>query len=328
MKNIYFKAWPELTAYHPSTTRIERSSASEHSLFLDFSGCLEISSTGLTVWLLRILSFIKQSSSRRNYSTELFSNNDLLFSIRQLSFFYHLDYYANNNDMFDTETGYDGPFELLHHYSFNNRKTISLPIYCFNLRGYKKEERRNASFPFRKMLMEELRPFEKSYNLNICQFITILTEMLKNSADHTDDEAFFGLDIVNMPEKDSIAIHFVLGDMGCGIKKNIQDYLLSPEAKKKRVPHMSFSDAYHFALTRGCTTKPNNKNNKGLGMTLIREGSQGVNMDISMFDAFSRCLLSSISKITHEELRKYFFPFTKDQTQPFYYYGVIMGEKR
>ena len=91
---------------------------------------------------------------------------------------------------------------------------------------------------------------------------------------------------------------------------------------------MSFSDAYHFALTRGFTTKPNNKNNKGLGMTIIREGSQGINMNISMFDAFSRCLLSSISKITHKELRKYFFPFTKDQTQPFYYYGVIMGEKR
>ena len=173
--------------------------------------------------------------------------------------------------------------------------------------------------------METLSSFSKMSNVNICQFIVVLTEMIKNSADHTDNEAFFGLDVVQ--ENKKVAIHFVFGDMGLGIKKNIQTYLATSVLKKKRASHLSFSDAYHFALTQGCTTKPKSENNKGLGMTLIREGSQGANIDISMFDAYSRCLLSAITKITHEELRKFFYPFTKDQTQPFYYYGVVVGEK-
>lgn len=325
MKNINLKAWPELTAFYPSMIQIERSPSSDHPLFLDFSGCKEVSSTGLTVWLLRILKYIKLGKIRRNYSTNLFNENDLLFKIRQLSFFHHLNQYADVNDMFVQEVANSGPFKLIEHYSFNNRKTTSLPIYCFNLKNHKKEERRNAKLPFRKMLMEQLKHYEDASTLNICQFIIIVTEIFKNCADHTEDEAFFGLDIVHLQEDDSVAIHFVLGDLGAGIKKNIQEYMLSPKDRKKLVPHMSLSDAYHFALNRGCTTKPNNKRNKGLGMTLIREGSQGINMDISMFDAFSRCLLSSISRITHQELRRFFYPFTKDQTQPFYYYGVIKG---
>ena len=82
-KDIQLKAWPELTAYHASSTRFERSSANQHTPFIDFSGCREISTTGLTVWLLRILKFIKKSPNYSCYSTNSFSNN-LLYNIRQL----------------------------------------------------------------------------------------------------------------------------------------------------------------------------------------------------------------------------------------------------
>ena len=104
MKNINLKAWPELTAFYPSFIRIERASMSMHPLFLDFTGCREISSTGLTVWLLRILNFVQQSPRRREYTTELFDNNLLLSGVRQLSFFKHLNNHLNRNDMFVEET--------------------------------------------------------------------------------------------------------------------------------------------------------------------------------------------------------------------------------
>lgn len=326
MKNINFKAWPELTAFYPSTIRIERATATKHPLFLDFSGCREISSTGLTVWLLRILSFIKQSPKRREYSTELFSSNEWLHKIKQLSFFHHLNQYAVNCDMHVPETEYSGPFKPLQHYSFNNREVISYPIFCLDLTEQRDGERRDVITPFRKTLMELLIPFKERYNFNACQFITIISEMLKNSADHTNEEAFCGLDIVHIKEEGSITIHFVFGDLGAGIKKDIQNYMLPSSIKKQRISHMSFSDTYHYALTRGFTTKPDNEINKGIGMSLILEGGKKINMELSVFDAFSRCLLSSISKVTHEELRKFFYPYTKDQTQPFYYYGVIKGE--
>ncbi len=328
MKDLIIKAWPELTGYKPSTIRIERSAGTKHPLYFDFAGCKEISSTGLTVWLLRSLSFLKQSKHRREYSTELFKDNEILYKVRQLSFFYHLNRYIQNNNMFTHETNYDGPFETLYHTSFNNREVISLPIYCLNLNSFTKEKRRDVLYPLRSMLMEVLSPYGMDYYFNQCQFISIVSEMCKNSADHTNGEAFLGLDFVLIPEKKSIEIHFVFGDLGCGIKKNVQKYLFSLDEQKKRIPHMSFSEAYRRALTRGFTTKPNSEYNKGIGMSLIREGCQGIGVELSVFDAFSRYRLSSVLKLTHEELRRYFYPFTKDQTQPFYYYGVIRGEKK
>ena len=84
-----------------------------------------------------------------------------------------------------------------------------------------------------------------------------------------------------------------------------------PTDKQHRVLRWGFSDAYHYALKLGFTTKPNNADNKGIGMSLIVEGGNGINMELSVFDAFSRGLLSSlITKATHKELRKFFYAFT------------------
>ena len=325
MKTFNIKAWPELIAYYPSMGRFERSAVSNNPIFLDFAGCKEISSTGLTVLLLRLLGYIKHGLNRRYYTSEPFEENDLLYDIRQLSFFHHLNQYANKFGLFSNELEYDGPFKPLQHYSFYDRSVTSFPIYCLNLNKYKNEERRAARFPFRKMLMEILSPYGNDYDFHTHQLISILTEILKNSADHTNSEAFFGIDIVKIPEKKSVTIHFVFGDLGCGIKNQIQNYVMPENIKEIRGAHLGLSEAYRYALKPGFSTS-NSKDNKGIGMSVIREGSKNINMELSVFDAFSRGILTLINKTTHEDIRRYFHTFTKDQTQPFYYYGVITGE--
>jgi hypothetical protein len=132
----------------------------------------------------------------------------------------------------------------------------------------------------------------------------MLTEMAKNSADHTPDNAYFGLDIV---EKNStFGLKFSFGDLGIGVNQSIRNFIKEDSAFNEKEKHLALTDAYHYALQIGNTTKRNSLN-KGIGMASIYELSRQMCFTLSVYDANSRGLLSCANNITHTELRKVFF---------------------
>ncbi len=94
------------------------------------------------------------------------------------------------------------------------------------------------------------------------------------------------------------------------------------QTTKNRAKKLSLSDAYHYALSPGKTTRPNSKDNKGIGMSIIFDVARSINMNLSVFDALSRGLLSKAKDRTHVELRKVFYNTGNDVG--FYYYGELM----
>lgn len=325
MKSKQIKVWPELVSYLPSVSPFRGMTKSNHCLNIDFSGCREITSTGLTFFLIRLLKFMLDGPTDRGWETNNHSKNHIFDMAIKLAFFNHLNnYFGKNRSMFGLETNFEGPFNKpIEHFCFYNRETLSFPVYCLKFNDHY-GHRRDLLKYFKKDLKDKLTFLEKEYHIHINQLIIILTEMAKNSADHTSDNAFLGIDIVKYPEKKLVALHFVFGDLGNGIKQHIEENL-PPNIREKRSPHYSLYECYYWALKHGYTSNPSSGENKGIGMSLILDGAKGINLNLSVFDVYSRGVLSTLSKNTHEEIRKHFYPFSREANQGFYFYGVIEG---
>ena len=56
MKERHIKAWPETVHYLPSVSPFQRVAGHENDIRIDFSECKQLTSTGLTVFLLRLIS--------------------------------------------------------------------------------------------------------------------------------------------------------------------------------------------------------------------------------------------------------------------------------
>ena len=190
-----------------------------------------------------------------------------------------------------------------------------------NLKAY--ENRRKALISFKEWLNENLKPYYKNYDFNLPQVILVINEIAKNSADHTDDNAFLGLDIFFNDKEKFIKICFSIGDIGKGINQNIKDNL--PENMKERLKYWDLTQMYRVALKRGFTTKQNFHENKGMGMSIILDGAKGIELDLSVFDAKSRGVLSNIHSLSHSEIRKNFFYI--GNFVGFYYYGELKAKK-
>ena len=322
MKERQIKVWPETIHYLPSVSPFQRLAGQEYDIRLDFSGCRQITSTGLTVLLLRLLKLLHGGVPQRSWETDNTDCNPVFETALKLGFFNHLNSYCTNASLLAPETKGTGPFQTTEHDFLYGRKVTSFPILRLDFTN-QKSVRRLAMKAFKKDLLKYLLKLESSYRIHANQLAAVFIEMAKNSADHTVGDAFFGMDIIHIPEKNSIELHFVLGDLGNGIKQHIQDHLPS-DLKGKRGKHWSHYESYYLALKNGYTSTPERDTNKGLGMTIILEGAKGVNMFLSVFDANSRGILSSLKDTTHEQLRRQFITFTKDKV--FYYYGSVKSE--
>jgi hypothetical protein len=256
------------------------------------------------------------------WETDNIANNPILQTVIDLGFFAHINKYCTNASFLLSETNSVGPFFVTENRFYYGRIVKSYPIIRIDFTNYS-NERRAAMKIFKKELHNQLVDLSKSYKIHANQLTSMFFEMAKNSADHTPGDAFFGMDVVNIIETNKIEIHFVFGDLGNGIKQHIQEHL-PVEIKTKRGPKWSLYESYYFALKHGYTSAPRSEQNRGLGMSIILDGAKGINMSLSVFDAGSRGLLSSINELTHEELRRRFIPFNKDDV--FYYYGSIEGE--
>lgn len=346
--------WPEQTAYYPLLTSW---TDIKNKTVLDFSECLGVHSCGLASTLLMTLfifkvipkhevikevNLIKLQDNEPNLfsnfnidnevdtSTKLESNiqqkiktivrnknDNLMQDCIALNFFSLIKDFLNE----DCQREYCRESNLNSKPIKNNYfhlNTESYPLYRFNFIDQKKD-RRDSLLSFCKHWTPIFRQLSTNYAFNWNQVLSILYEIAKNSADHTDDDAYMGIDIIK--SKESAKICCIIGDLGAGIYEGIRNSLI--EENPLRKGKTGFSEAYRAALKKGFTTKKNKKRNKGFGMSFIVNNSIAVGANTSIFDVKSRLILSSLEPISkreppHNEIWR--ISHRMDGKKPFFYY--------
>jgi len=321
MKDINIKVWPELIGYLPALIPLPKIEEKENGLYLDFSNCNKINSSGLNIFLIHLLKYVKFDGVNRGWHSDELHSLDIIEQVDKFNFFKILNLYCPNISLFNAELAASSSAILEENLPISSEQMISFPIYMINLKAY--TNRRKALEYLKEWLYNKLETYYLEYDFILPQLASVITEIAKNSADHTDDNAFIGLDIVNN-NIDSIKICFSIGDLGVGINQNIKDHLPN-NVSESRYKFWDLTQTYREALSRGFTTKEESKENKGLGMSLILDGAKGIKLILSVFDAKSRGLLNNITSTTHSDIRKNFFNTGKDVG--FYYYGELIATK-
>jgi hypothetical protein len=326
VKKTILKAWPELEGFAPLLTSPSETSTLTTLLYIDFSGCDSIDSCGLTAFLLKIIQYFERVNNI-DLKWETNSDNEIhiIKDIIHLGFFkpiihlYQNSLFLNSKDFLTNEDPIKSKI-------FGSSK-ISFPIIYINFMAGN-NNRRSQIKQVKKILYDRLFYFSKIYNFNIAQFISILFELSKNSADHASKNAILGMDVFE--SSDAMKLNFLYGDFGLGIKKHIEEYLY--KNNKQRLEHLSLTEIYHIACSKGFTSKPGNGVNFGLGLSTIIELAKTMKMSLSVFDASSRGLLSKIDltsskddNTSHKKLRDIFFIYSRKN--PFCYFGTMEAKK-
>ncbi|MDB5024311.1 MAG: hypothetical protein JWP78_2066 [Mucilaginibacter sp.] len=317
MKDLNIKVWPELTDYIPALLPIQNIEKKDNTIFFDFTNCHILNSSGLNLFLLQILKFLNDEKIKNGWYSNI-SECEIGYEVSRLNFVSILNKYSNPTSLFSEQ---NKVFANSTPQSKNISQT-SFPIYNIEYDEY--ENRRKALDHLKEWIYKNLAPFYQEYDFILPQLASIINEIAKNSADHTNSNAFIGLDVSFLDASNKIKISFSIGDLGVGINQNIKNHL--PERiYEKRHKFWDLSQTYREALNRGFTTKTHSTENKGLGMSLILDGAKGIGLNLSVFDANSRGILSSINSIVHSEIRKNFFNIGKDTG--FFYYGELYAKK-
>lgn len=319
MKNIQLKVWPEITNYLPALIKFPKGDNRLNDVFIDFSNCYKLNSSGLNIILIETIKLLSSSKKKRGW----FFNDEklnIVDQVKNLGFFDILNNYGEQKSIFNSNNENIQRFEPVEYFDDLDRKILSYPIFTLNFKKY--SNRREFLAEFKEWLYLLLEKYYEKYDFHFTMLISILNEIAKNSADHTTGNAFMGLDVCFNNNK-SISIYFTIGDLGVGIKKNIEKILKGDFLKRRK--HWSLYESYLYALKHGFTSKPNSIENKGVGMTIIINSSRAINLDLRVFDANSMGLLNTLISISHGEIRKNFYNIGNDVG--FYYFGQINGER-
>jgi hypothetical protein len=336
MKATILKAWPEMEGFAPLLTSPSEASKPTPFLKIDFSYCHTVDSCGLTAFLLKIMQYDNkfEKNEAKWTLTGLDRNMSLQEDIIKLRFFEPImgknieenikDKLFEDNFVSSNEGSVDSEIFGAYRYSF--------PIVFIK---FDNNDRRTTGINLIKpILFERLNAYIKKYTINIMQWITILIELVKNTADHADADAIFGMDIYET--NNSLKINFLYGDFGIGIMEQIKMFLR--ENNDLRHERLDLEGAYYIACEKGFSSKPNSGRNLGRGMSTIIEFSKTLNMRLSVFDASSRVLLSEfdvnsltnrnsiLNSYSHKQLRRKFFVFSR--VNPFCYYGTVEARKK
>jgi hypothetical protein len=320
MKPTKIKAWPELVGFLPSLPKI-RELQSEPTdgaagIEVDFASVRAVNSTGLTVFLLRLLELLaghKKPLIRRDCQTTI------LIQLERLGAFTHL---ADITGAIEHELPLSSSSTAPTFAEDND--SLALPVY--RLRFGTEPNRRLAVHRFVSWLAENLGPLRNEYIIEPNGLIMLLNEIAKNTADHARADALFGLDVIPLSNGHS-RLTFAFGDLGMGIKKHIERNL--PAEEESRRQHMSLYEAYRLALKPGYTSSADTELNKGHGMSIIIDCAIDLDIHLSVFDALSRGLLSSVSrdeKLSHALVRRIFH--SVGHHLGFFYFGELMIRKR
>lgn len=282
---------------------------------LDFSCVKRVNSSGAVIALSKLLTAL---STKKEHSFKLVmpENNNIEKYLQEIGFFSILSNkirfeYAN---LFDAFVINHQPIEHIDYDNVQNIKKISLPIFPLK---YNEDNDRESVEIFADwitdIVVENLPKFKK---MNV--LLSILKEIAKNSQDHTGNDSYFGIDIVNNLSTNSGQFIFSCSDLGLGITKNVRKHLENESNLNRAKDKFSYTDAYHFAFTLGNTTSKNPRN-KGIGMSMIRDGADILDLDLSIWDG--RSMLFTPKSVSHSELRKN--AFDTGNSVGFYYYGRL-----
>lgn len=322
MKDYQLKIWPEITGYLPGSVPLHPQHIVNdgNDIFLDFSNFKKMDSTGATTLLIQIL---KQCGFDKNRHWRTNANQNRTSKLISSNFFKFLNDYLPNKDKQANSLYFEEDLltkNMLPYYGPND-STLSFPIYKLDFNN--KQNPREYLKNFKSWLYESLFNYYKKFNFNLPTFVSLMNEIGKNSADHTSENAYFGMDI-SFSETNFI-LNFVFGDLGEGIYQNIKKHIPLEHRKGK----YGLAEAYRDALKDGFTTKPNSSENNGWGMSTIVEGAKGLNIDLSVFEAQSRGVLTNLDvdseHLSHKKVRKVFLYTGKEVN--FYYFGTLSAKK-
>lgn len=320
MKPTKVKAWPDLTGYIPALPVLadaRRQAKTEKPLVeVDFGNVRSVSAVGLTVFIFQLLRFLGQyrfAIIRKECSEKIKDQISQLGGFEILAALF-----GSLQPELLSEEESDLPNESC---PLGNK---SLPIY--HLKFGEGEQRSKAVTTFLHKISDDFIEIFKDVCFEANGLLMLLNEIAKNSADHTKEDALFALDVFHVDNKTS-RISFAFGDFGVGIKRHIEEHLPPEEIKRK--PHFSLYEAYRLALKQGYTSNSAPNRNKGQGMTIIMDVASSLGMHLSVFDAWSRGVLSQFpnaGRQSHDSVRRIFHNVGHDVG--FFYYGEIFVNRR
>ncbi len=296
---------------------------------LDFSNVKRINSSGAAILLKKLISIAQLDKVYRPFKLNMPKDNSVEKYMQSSGFLSILD----NSFHFGKYHG--NLFEQIQSIEINKItenfieeqsyiKKTSFPI--FHLK-FNPEKERESVDKFSEWLDNNVLSILDNYDVKTDVLFSIFTEIAKNSQDHTENDAFFGIDLLENTYTKRGEILFSCSDLGIGISQKVKNFLdKNPkEDPNGRRFHLDVTEAYKWAFTLGNTTSKKTTN-KGIGMTMIIDGAHNLNMDLSFFDNLSlmqipESLFYSPDSLTHSELRTRFFNTKNDVG--FYYYGQL-----
>jgi hypothetical protein len=321
IRHIQIKAWPEITSYTPAIIPFQREDLNkENPLDIDFSSVTEVHSSGLVLILIKLLKVIDESRERK-WLYKGPEDKTISDVISKLGFVDILQKKMIHQTFIWNEYHLPvSPEKVVS--QIEGGEMISFPIYEFSFASHK--NKRELVDEFRGYLFEHLTFLYEEYGFKVHKLIGILTEMAKNAADNTNYNAFFGLD--NTRRNGAVNISFSFGDLGEGINVHFRKHLLSTTSG--RAKHLGLVETYKMALTPGQSAKQDSLINRGIGMSIIMDLSKDLGLELSVFDAESRGILSRIKELTHNDLRKIFYHLGKGREVGFYYFGTLNFKRK
>lgn len=314
IRRIQIKVWPELISDFPAIIPLERVPRNKlNPIDIDFTNVIDGNSSGLTILLITLIKLV--SHTENNWDGLAPTDKIIHERFKALNFYNILLKNIPNYNLFwqDFQNKHANSIA----YDCEKGQTLSYPIYELDFDS--SNNRRDGVDEFKKHLTRQLFYLHEKYDFELSIFIQILVEIAKNSADHTDSNGYFGLDIVTYNNK--AILKFSFGDLGRGINNQIRDYIRNDPNYQDKASHLALTDSYQYALKVGNSTKHHSGINKGIGMSTIFNLSKQLQLKLSVFDAESRGLLTKATEATHAELRRIFYNI--GFKVGFYYFGEL-----
>ncbi|MBR6091457.1 MAG: hypothetical protein IKQ09_01395 [Bacteroidales bacterium] len=295
---------------------------------LDFSNVKRINSSISAITLKKIVSLVISEETTRFFKIIMPEDQIITSFLQDTGFLSILDDYCHFNkysgDLFDVNVEIQKTTNSVINRIGDIKKT-SFPLYCLK---YNEDDPRESVNVFSEWFDDNVLSLLEKYSIRTDVLFAVITELAKNSLDHTCNDAFFGIDVVENTNENSGELLFSCSDLGMGISQNVREHLRKNPQKDLRFDvwrHASLTDMYKWAFTLGNTTSKNS-NNKGIGMTMIIDGVQELKMELMFFDARSMMQIPdsqhySDNSLSHEALRRK--SWNTENKVGFYYYGRL-----
>ncbi len=279
-------------------------------VYIDFENVKKVSSSGISIILAKIVKLIKKHPNVTwipYFGEENIKNLKIKNFLSNIGVMKIFDEEIMNKDLFFSDYSQKEEFET------PRISQISYPVY--RIRNSECHDRNNVE-ELIVWLDDKLFKYLEGTNFRIEIFARMIKEMAKNSYDHTDNDAFLGMDLIRK-HKNKYSLKFSFSDLGPGIHENIKKFC--SDKGDKNTHKFGLTTTYYKAFSIGISSRKN-KYNKGYGMSIIQECSSVLNFDLCIFDARSMAIVPPI--LTNKSIRDSFCD-TKNPVG-FGYYGEIL----